>query len=454
MSNAHSNEVYALPEIVSFTFSPNEIELTAPSTNLKFELVVSHPIGIENSRVTVSLNSATSSLTLDLFRTDIPLNKSLKTVTFNGSIDIPRNIKSGVYKVESGQILGIALRNSLTNPVSSPFKITKKMNNITGAETDLIIRSGGDLSFDYQTFIGPSHATLLKTARDLPKLLKVVTPIWKVGEIYVPTDYYELRVPELELGISSKNPEVCASDGNKLTFISVGSCSYLVFTKKNSNYIYKQDEQLATITSARTTQELVVENLPSQKASNLPKVIQIPRVYSGNFGFLSPKSLTPTICLVSDGFISIFSGGICRYSYQSEANSISLASKVYELEFEITRDAQTIIFALPGTAKVSSRSITLTATASSGAVVSYSTNSTGICSITGSTLNLLASGNCSVTATQAGTSTLAPIASTATVMLTDSVVIDKKRITCVKGKSTKKVSGINPKCPKGFKLKS
>jgi hypothetical protein len=29
----------------------------------------------------------------------------------------------------------------------------------------------------------------------------------------------------------------------------------------------------------------------------------------------------------------------------------------------------------------------------------------------------------------------------------------KKSITCVKGKSSKKVSGVNPKCPKGFKKK-
>jgi hypothetical protein len=46
-----------------------------------------------------------------------------------------------------------------------------------------------------------------------------------------------------------------------------------------------------------------------------------------------------------------------------------------------------------------------------------------------------------------------PVSSTATVMLTGAVVTNKKSITCVKGKSTKKVSGTNPKCPKGYKLK-
>ena len=32
-------------------------------------------------------------------------------------------------------------------------------------------------------------------------------------------------------------------------------------------------------------------------------------------------------------------------------------------------------------------------------------------------------------------------------------VSQKKSITCIKGKTTKKVTGTNPKCPKGFKLK-
>jgi hypothetical protein len=65
----------------------------------------------------------------------------------------------------------------------------------------------------------------------------------------------------------------------------------------------------------------------------------------------------------------------------------------------------------------------------------------------------LKSGNCSITATQAGSATLAPISATATVMIAGNVAPTKKTITCVKGKSTKKVSGTNPKCPKGYKLK-
>jgi hypothetical protein len=115
-------------------------------------------------------------------------------------------------------------------------------------------------------------------------------------------------------------------------------------------------------------------------------------------------------------------------------------------------------FTLPSNADVSAKTLALAATASSGASVIYSTASADACSITGSILNLLKAGNCVVTASQAGTSTLAPVSITATIMLTGAVIAPtpiatKKTIVCVKGKTNKKVSGVNPKCPKGYKLK-
>jgi hypothetical protein len=52
-----------------------------------------------------------------------------------------------------------------------------------------------------------------------------------------------------------------------------------------------------------------------------------------------------------------------------------------------------------------------------------------------------------------GTSTLAPASATANITITGTVVAAKKTITCVKGKTAKKVTSTNPKCPTGYKLK-
>jgi hypothetical protein len=146
-------------------------------------------------------------------------------------------------------------------------------------------------------------------------------------------------------------------------------------------------------------------------------------------------------------------------TYQSAANTSYLASDLYKVSFEVTRDPQTMTFTLPANIDISAKTLALAATASSGASVTYSTTSVDTCSITSSTLNLLKAGNCVVTASQAGTSTLAPVSTTATIMLTGAVIAPapiatKKMIVCTKGKTNKKVSALNPKCPKGYKVKT
>jgi hypothetical protein len=151
--------------------------------------------------------------------------------------------------------------------------------------------------------------------------------------------------------------------------------------------------------------------------------------------------------------VKLESGGKCTITFQSNETSDFVASDIYEVSFEIVRDPQTITFTPPATANLASRTVALSATASSGGAVTYSTASTGICSITGSTLNLLMRGNCAITATQSGTTTLAPISATATVMIAGAAAPSRKTITCVRGNKSKKVSGTNPKCPTGYKLK-
>jgi hypothetical protein len=164
--------------------------------------------------------------------------------------------------------------------------------------------------------------------------------------------------------------------------------------------------------------------------------------------------LTPAVCLGAGQYwIKIVGGGTCTLSYKTQATNDNLESDLYKVSFEVKRDPQTISFTPPATANLSAKSLALTANASSAGAITFATTSAGICSIIGATLNLLKSGNCSITATQAGTTTLAPISATSTVMITGSLAPVNKTISCVKGKKNKKVSGTNPKCPKGYKLK-
>jgi len=440
------------PVIESFTFTPNDIDLLNPQTTVDIELVVSHPSGILNTSTMATLTSARNdTLATSLTRTDSPVNSTLSKVTFKGSLVVPRDITSGVYNFS---IAAVNNNSSAGYLYETDSLDQKKIRNLVGAEYGLLIRYGGNLNLSYDTFVGPAYDNTLGISyNDFAKYNSVIAPIWKVGETFTPSKYYELRVPSLSLGISSSTPLVCSSDGKELKLLKEGLCAFIVSTAKTKDYLAKVSNQTVTITAARIKPELTMDKIANQTAKDLPKSVEIFRVYSAIEGYVMPKSATPLVCFPNGFFVRIISGGTCTITYQTGETATYLASDLYKVSFEVTRDPQTISFTLPSTANVSSKSLVLTSTASSGATITYSTTSTGVCSITGSTLNLLTGGNCTVTATQSGTSTLAPASSTATVMLTGAVVTDKKSITCVKGKSTKKVSGVNPKCPKGYKLK-
>ena len=445
------------PVVESFSFTPNDLDLISANTNVAFELVVSHPSGIKNTSTLATLTGPNgSTLATNLTRTDSPVSLGQTKVTFKGTLTIPQGIAAGAYSVSVAEVNN----NSTAGYEYGTGVITpKKLRDLVGAEYSLLIRNSGELNLSYDTFVGPTHNTTLGISYNNPTVYNNNNPpIWKVGETYLPSKYFEVRVPSLPLVVSSLTPTICSTDGKELKLVATGNCTFKVSTAKTKDYALKEIVQIVTITAARSKPELVMNIIANQTAKSLPKMIEIFRVYSPTGTYVLPQATTPTVCIASGFYVQIVGGGICTLTYQSEANTSYLASDLYKVSFEVTRDPQTITFAPVTTADIATKSLTLTATASSGGAVTFASTSTENCTISGSTLNLLKIGNCVITASQSGTSTLAPITASATITLTSTdvtpkPVVTKKTIVCVKGKTTKKVSGANPKCPKGYKVK-
>jgi hypothetical protein len=446
------------PVVESFTFTPNDFDLISANTNVVFELVVSHPSGIRNSSTQVTLTGPYgSTLATNLIRTDSPINLALTKVTFKGTLNVLQVALAGAYSVSAAEVES----NSSAGNIYGTGAITpNKLRDLIGAENALLVRNSGDLNLVYNTFVGPTHDTTLGISYNNPATYNNANPpIWKVGETYVPSKYFEVRVPTLPLVVSVTTPVVCSTDGKELKLIATGSCVFKVSTAKTKDYAAKESTQVVTVTAGRTKPELIMSVIANQTSKNLPKTIEIFRVYSPTGVYILPQATTPTVCIAAGFYVQIVGGGTCTLTYQSEANTSYLASDLYKVSFEVSRDPQTITFTPPVIVDIAGTTLALTATTSSGGTVIYSTTSVESCSVAGATLNLLKAGNCVITATQGGSSTLAPVSTTATIMLTGTItkpvvpVVSKKTIVCVKGKTTKKVSGSNPKCPKGYKVK-
>jgi len=376
------------PVIESFTYSPKEIDLAAASTAVTVELVVSHPSGIENTSTYLTLsNGSASTISAYLNRTDSPVDPARTSVTFKATFNVPRDVNPGAY---TPTVAAVRNNSSAGYQYATTTFTPAKNNSVVGAETALLIRNNGDLNFDYQTFNGPTYTTnatlnFVSTA----KYNSNAKPIWKVGEVFNPSDFFEPRVPGLGFDVSSSTPTVCSASNGKLTFLKEGGCSYSVFTPKTKDYIQKKYDSSVTITAGRIKPVLVVDTVTAKLATDVGKTIALPSVYNYVGGLVLPQSITPLVCLGSGSYAKLVGTGTCTLTYQTEADVNYSASDLYKQTF-----------------------------------------------IVGTASPIVAP-------------TMAPIP----------VASKNKSITCVKSKkstkgpASKKVTGTNPKCPMGYKLK-
>ena len=437
---------FVKPVVESFKVLPAEIELTGSSTRVSFELIAFHPFGIENTKSDVTIKSAKGdSLIASLVRTDSPIDYKKSRVVFTGSIEVPREMLPGVYRFTA-----TSLRNNSNAGYQYETGTIESTNfrNLVGAENALLLRSYGNLDFSYETFVGPSYdVNLRNNFIDVIKYNSDKKPIFKVGEEFNPTDFFELRVPSLSLTVTSTTPNVCTSNGKNLKFIAIGNCSFSVSTPKTTDYLEKKISLSASITAARIKPSITLEKIPNQMATGLPKTISIAPVIGPTGSYILPKSETPTICTASLLFVRITSGGTCTISYQTIETSDFRASDIALQTFEVIRSAQSLDFALPTSIQLKSKSIALSAVASSDALVTFSAEPFSNCKVTGDTLTLIRRGNCSVTASQAGNATIAPISKTVEISIVGKA---KRTISCLKGTKKIEVRGTNPKCAKGY----
>jgi hypothetical protein len=281
---AHAN---VQPVVESFTFTPSEVDLFSIDTKAVFELVVSHPNGIDNLSTKVSLTSSRGdTLSLQLIRTDSPVNTTLNKVTFKGTLTVPRDIYPGVYSVTA---------DSVKNNASAGYQyetgtiISGKVRNIVGAENGLVVRSNGEINLAYDTFVGPSYDNTLGVAfNDVSKFNSSNTPIWKVGEVFNPTKYFELRVPSLSIAIERKS---IASSSEKAASL-LCNCDR---SSVNNCFVSKVPEE--------EVNEIIALNIPSSsidKSNSLMPVICSPFKYTAVFSILPLLSIEMVLMTITN----------------------------------------------------------------------------------------------------------------------------------------------------------
>jgi hypothetical protein len=205
----------------------------------------------------------------------------------------------------------------------------------------------------------------------------------------------------LAVSFSSLTTSVCAVSGNTASLIAIGQCS--IQANQSGNSVYQAANpvtqsftikgQAQTITFGAMGAQLIgtTLTLTATSSSGLP---------------VSFSSSTPTICTVSGPTASFLAAGTCTIIAAQPGNTLYAAAPNVSRSAVVKTQSQTVTFG-PIPSQVIGTPLALVATASSGLPVTFSTTTTMVCSTSGTTANFVATGTCTIVASQQGNDTYA-----------------------------------------------
>lgn len=170
-----------------------------------------------------------------------------------------------------------------------------------------------------------------------------------------------------------------------------GNATYAAAVPVNLSFNIGDDSQTISFPGMPNTIALATFVPSATASSGLPVVI---------------TSTTPSICALAPPRYIVFQAltiGTCTLAANQAGNATYSVAATVTQSFQVTGAPQTITFAAPSPAKT----FTLSASASSGLPVTFSTGSTA-CSVSGNTVTELSSGDCLLQADQAGNNVYAP----------------------------------------------
>jgi hypothetical protein len=193
----------------------------------------------------------------------------------------------------------------------------------------------------------------------------------------------------------------CSISGTAVTFLNVGNCGVIANQAGNATYAAAPAVgQIVVVNAAPAlkSQTITFGAVPSQivggtltvsatASSGLPVTFSV--IQNGN-------------CSISGNTVTFLNVGNCGIVANQAGNSTYAAAQpVGQIAVVNNPTQQTITFPAIAAQKVGTP-VTLSATATSGLAVTYSSSTAAVCSVSGTTATFTAAGTCTLTASQSG----------------------------------------------------
>jgi Chitobiase/beta-hexosaminidase C-terminal domain/Galactose oxidase, central domain len=199
----------------------------------------------------------------------------------------------------------------------------------------------------------------------------------------------------LAVSFASTTPAVCSVSGTSATLLSLGTCT--VDATQAGNSTYAPAATVARSFYSRTTQTITYAPIAAQAVGT---TLTLSAAASSGLA-VTFTSTKPAVCTVSGNTASFIATGTCSIDFTQAGSSDYVAATPVGTSF-IVGLGQTITFPAITGPQYAASNIALSATASSGLAVAFSSTTPTVCAAEGMTASLFTAGTCTIQATQSG----------------------------------------------------
>jgi hypothetical protein len=179
---------------------------------------------------------------------------------------------------------------------------------------------------------------------------------------------------------------------------SVGTC--LIQATKAADATYDATTSAAaTFTFTKATQSITFTDPADITYGTSPSTLTATSTSTLTVAF---TTATSGVCSVSGTIVTVVSVGTCTINANQAGNADYEAASQVVQSFAISKASQTITFTAPSDITYGDTPASLSAISTSGLTVAFTTATSGVCTVSGTTVTVVSVGTCTINANQAG----------------------------------------------------
>jgi uncharacterized protein (TIGR03437 family) len=203
----------------------------------------------------------------------------------------------------------------------------------------------------------------------------------------------------LPVSLASTSPTICSVSGVTVTLLLVGACTLQATQAGNANYLAALAVSQHFSVTAQI-QSITFAALAAQTFGGAP----FPVAATATSGLaVAFTSTTMPVCTVSGTTVTLAGAGMCTIRASQAGNSSFAAAPAVSQGFTVAPGVQTITFTALSDRAFGTAPFTVSATASSGAAISFVSTTSSTCTVSKATVTLTSAGTCTIQASQPGT---------------------------------------------------